>query len=368
MNNHILTPFLNRAGDSFDPSGWFHLVPLGQFRISRDEKEGQKTIKKFYTQVVDEIAADRIVAAFANRLAANPDFKLLIDFEHFSHDEGKSTEAACWITHMEKRADGVWAKGEWSDVGEAAIRNRRYRYLSPVWFQRQTEKISETHFRPVEVNDAGLTNKPNLGAALTPFWNRAGDEPFNGREAADTQPEQKNKMKEQLIALLGLPAEADEAAVLAAVQALKDTSEKAAGEAAPLKNRLSALETAHKALLGDAVAKELDANKDVIPEGQQGAWKNRLESDFTGTASLLRGLKRPESAKTPVHKAGAAAAAASKKTAGGEDDEHPFLNRVQEIMTADKCTEAQAIDKAAATSPALYRDYAEAAVAGRPRE
>lgn len=355
MNDSILTPFLNRAGGDFDPAGWFHLVPIGEFPVTRKEKNGAK---KTYIQVVDETSADRIVAAFANRRAANPDFKILIDFEHFSHDTGKSTEAACWITDLEKRANGVWAKGEWSDVGETAIRNRRYRYLSPVWFPRQTEKLDASRFRPVEVNDAGLTNKPNLGDALTPFWNRA-DESFNGREAKSQKPETKNNMKEQLIALLGLPAEADDAAVLAAVTALKDASEKAAADAAPLKNRLAALETAHRALLGDAVTKELEANRDVIPEGQQDAWKNRLESDFTGTATLLRGLKRPEAAKAAVHDAGKGAAGAARKTvAAPNENDDPFLNRVREVMSADKLTEIQAIDRVAASDPALYRDYA----------
>jgi len=355
----ILVPFLNRAGEEFKTDDWFHLVPLGHFYISRKEKDGQK---RHYLQVVDEIAADRIIAAFTNRRAANSDYKLLVDFEHFSHDIGKSTEAACWVTDMEKRADGVWAKGEWSDIGETAIRNRRYRYLSPVWLPNQTEKLGENRFRPVEVNDAGLTNKPNLGDALTPFWNRA-DEPFNGSNATNQQPQQNQNMTKTK-QLLGLSDTATDDDVFNAVTALKA----AAGQTDAFKNRATTLETEltglkaeHQKLLGESVAKELEANRDVIPEGQQEAWKNRLESDFAGTAALLRGIKRPETpGKKPVHKAGAAAAAAAKNNATDEDDTgSPFLNRVQELMRDEKLTELQAIDKVAHDAPALYRDYAE---------
>ncbi|EIP99460.1 Mu-like prophage I protein [Opitutaceae bacterium TAV1] len=348
----LLTPFLNRDAE-FKAADWFQLVPKGTFLIRRKEADGKV---KLYEQVVDDVAVGKIVQAFTNRRAADPNYKLLIGFEHYAHNPQGSTEAACWGEEMDARADGVWARGEWSDTGEAAIRNRRYRYLSPVWFPHQTESLGGNRFRPTEVNDAGLTNKPNLGAALQPFWNREITE-LNGREATTEQPDTKDTMKEKLIALLGLAADAGDDAILTAVTALKKDKETQAGEATAFKNRLTTLETAHKALLGDAVTRELAANKDVIPEGQVEAWKNRLESDFTGTSELLRGIKRPEvTTKTPVHQPGKGAAASAKKT-DGEGDQHPFLNRVDELMKADaKLTRADAFLKAADDNE-LYEGY-----------
>ena len=142
LETAILTPFLNRAGD-FDPSGWFQLVPKGSFPISRKEKDGVRS----YVQVVDDVACERIVAAFQNRQTATPSYQLLVGFEHFAHQENGSTEAACWVNSLEKRADGVWAKGDWTPDGTAAIKNRRYRFLSPVWFPRQTEVIADKELR-----------------------------------------------------------------------------------------------------------------------------------------------------------------------------------------------------------------------------
>jgi phage I-like protein len=347
---HLLTPLLNRE-NQLPADGWYHLIKTGDHPL--------RLASGSVCQRLDATACEAIAADFRNRRAADPSHRLLIDFEHFSHDTGKRSEAAGWITALENRADGVWFQAEWSDLGETAIKNRRYRSISPVWFPHQCEQVADGIYRPLRVNDAGLTNKPNL-QGLVPFWNRAAD---TDERAPEQQPEQQpenqdKKMKEQLIALLGLAADADDAAVLAAVKALKDSSDKSATEAAPLKNRFTVLETQYKTLLGDSVAKELEANKDVIPEGQVAAWKNRLEADFAGTAGLLRGIKRPEVRKTPVHEPGKGAAAAAKKTGADSDPgEVPFLNRVRELMDTEKLTELQAIDKAAAASPQLYKEY-----------
>jgi phage I-like protein len=300
METDILTPFLNRAGQ-FDPADWFQLVPKGSFPISRKEGEAVRT----YIQVVDDQAVSRIAAAFANRRAASPSYRMLVDFEHFSHDTTKSSAAACWVTDMEARADGVWAKGEWSDEGEAAIKNRRYRYLSPVWFPKQTQRIDATRFRPIEVNDAGLTNKPVLGAALQPFWNRA-DETFQGREAETTTAD-KNHMQ-KIIALLGLAATATEDEIVSKVQAFKNRIaelEPFQGRLTTLQDQHTALKNRHDSLLTASVEKTLVEFKGVITEESKDAWKNRLTSDFDGTVTLLKGIKAPAAgAKLPVHQDG----------------------------------------------------------------
>lgn len=350
METEILTPFLNRAGE-FNTADWFQLVPKGQFPIAR--KEGDKV--RTYVQVVDDRAVERIVGAFLNRRTTNPAYRVLIDFEHFSHNPGKSSAAACWITDMEARADGVWAKGEWSDEGAAAIKNRRYRYLSPVWFPRQIERIDSSRVRPVEVNDAGLTNKPNLGEALQPFWNR---EDFHGREATNENSNQGNPMKDRLILLCGLAATATDEQIVAAVEAFKNrasTTDSLQGQLTALTTEHGALKNRHTALLTTSVDRVLAENKDLIPDGQKDAWKNRLSADFEGTSALLAGLKRPE-VKKPVHADGKGAAA----VAAGADahEQHPFMNRVAELRAADtKLSEGDAILRAATEKPDLYDSY-----------
>jgi phage I-like protein len=322
MDPSLLTPFLNRAGE-FDPMAWFQLVPKGTFQITR--KEGDKI--RTYQQVVDDEACERIVGAFLNRQAKTPAYELLVGFEHFAHEQGKSSEAACWVTHLEKRADGVWAKGRWTDIGEAAIKNRRYRYLSPVWFPRQTEPLGGNRFRPVEVNDAGLTNMPNLGDALQPFWNRA-DENFQGREA--TTETTKNTAMIKVITLLGLEATATEDEVVSKVQAFMNRVkelEPVQGTLATLQSEHTALKNRHTSLLTASVDKTLVEFEGVITQESKEAWKNRLSEDFDGTVKLLKGIKPAKEGKKPLHQQ---TKSAEVKT-GEEDEVHPFLNRRQTL-------------------------------------
>jgi phage I-like protein len=364
ISTDLLAPFLNRAGN-FDPKDWFHLVPIGTFPIAR--KEGDKV--KIYQQVVDGVACDRIVGAFANRRTVNPAYQMLVGFEHFAHQENGSSAAAAWVNEVEKRADGVWARGEWTPDGEAAIKNKKYRYLSPVWFPRQTEKIGENRVRPIEVNDAGLTNMPNMGDALKPFWNRADPwfATFHGREATS---ENKNPshMKDRLILICGLAATATDDQLVAAVEAYKNR----ASQFDTLNADHTALKNRHTALLTDSVTKTLDEFKGVITEESKDAWKNRLTDDFPGTVALLRGLKPAPAAggnRRPVHQPGKGAAAAANNGGATEevDAQDAFMNRVGEVMASRKLDKADAIAAVAAEEPALYVSYNEA-ITGRATE
>ncbi|MBC2592689.1 hypothetical protein H5P28_00285 [Ruficoccus amylovorans] len=359
--NSVTIPFLNRAGD-FDPDDWFHLVPCGEFPISRRENG----VRVRYQQVVDAAALDAIVADFNRKRSENPDYRLLIDFDHFSHSSDKPSDAACWVTDMESRPNGVWARGEWSDTGEAAIKNKRYRFISPVWFPHQTQALGGNRFRPVTVNDAGLTNTPNLGDALVPFWNRATDDLPAAADAAaniNTDTTMNESLQTQLIGLLALAADATEEQIVAAVKALQSSNATAAEQVAEaaevaaeneeFKNRLTALETQNKRLLAKRVDEELDRHADIIPEADKTAWKNRLEADFDGTSALLTGIKRPEGYQ-PMHQRGSASASAARH----QNADQPFMNRVSELKQADsQLTHNEAILRAAREHPEEYNEY-----------
>ena len=123
-------------------------------------------------------------ADWLDALAANSNFTgLLVDFDHFSDDLGKSSEAAGWITAWQNRQDGppgAWWQIRWSDTGEAAVRNGRFRFLSGVFPPEGWEfidrplknaKTIEMKIRPLVLSGAGLTNKPNL-KGMVPLSNR----------------------------------------------------------------------------------------------------------------------------------------------------------------------------------------------------
>jgi len=155
---------------------WYHLIPTGEF----SHPSG-------ISQVIDKAACDGIVNHFREDAKA-PNFPgLLIDFDHFSHDSGKPSEAAGWITELRNTDHtGVWGRIRWSDVGESAVKGGRYRLVSPVWRREDCEAVSPTgdtktknrttdkpdRLRPLRLHRVALTNDPNL-RGMVPLSNRA---------------------------------------------------------------------------------------------------------------------------------------------------------------------------------------------------
>jgi len=121
--------------------------------------------------VVDKTGCDAMANAFRDE-AGKPNFAgLLIDFDHFSLDDKLKSEAAGWISELENRDTGLWAKIRWSDVGEECVKGGRYRFLSPVWSQRDCEDLGNGRLRPVKLLNAAVTNDPNL-KGMVPLSNR----------------------------------------------------------------------------------------------------------------------------------------------------------------------------------------------------
>jgi len=162
--------------------GWYQLAPIGEFAHA-----GAGVV-----QVVDTEACVAMVARFKAD-AATPNFAgLLVDFDHFSLDGERRTEAAGWIVDLEYRGRttdqptphpskewssaetdpaversahcgaGLWANIRWSDVGEQAVKGGRYRFLSPVWARSDCVDLGNGRVRPVRLLNAAVTNDPNL--------------------------------------------------------------------------------------------------------------------------------------------------------------------------------------------------------------
>ena len=95
------------AGD-----GWVQVSPCGEF----------PHVGAGVTQVIDREACDRIAADFNARKSDAIFPGVLVDFDHFSLDTEKSSEAAGWISDLESRDTGLWARVRWSDAGLSAVR------------------------------------------------------------------------------------------------------------------------------------------------------------------------------------------------------------------------------------------------------
>jgi phage I-like protein len=145
----LLRPIANCAADGdfqLPADGFVQIVPLGEF-----EHE-----KSCLTQVIDRVAIDTMVNQFRK------DNEVLIDFDHESLNSDKRTTASGWLKNLQARADGLWAQIRWSKSGSDAVTGGDYRFLSPVFRANECESLGNNRIRPLRLDSAGLTNRPNL--------------------------------------------------------------------------------------------------------------------------------------------------------------------------------------------------------------
>jgi phage I-like protein len=152
----------------------------------------------------DVESASLVLNAFTSR--AND---MVVDYEHQTL-EGCEAPAAGWIKSVSglvnKGAEGIWAVGvEWTDRAKQYIANREYRYLSPVFVVRKSDK------RVTELLNVALTNQPNIDG-MVPLINKA------EHHLADNEKEEGTMKK--VLALLGLTEAATEADAIIALNKL----------------------------------------------------------------------------------------------------------------------------------------------------
>ena len=155
---------MNRDGFQVPADGFYQIAPLGDFAHAQAG----------LVQVVDREACEAMVNRFQEEAKSDHFAGLLVDFDHFSLDGEKRSEAAGWITALENRDGGLFAKIRWSDVGEEAVKGGRYRFLSPVWARSDCTDLGPStgsgqgmrRVRPMRLLNAAVTNDPNLKGML----------------------------------------------------------------------------------------------------------------------------------------------------------------------------------------------------------
>lgn len=142
-----------------------------------------------------------------------------MDYDHqleFVQQNGQPALASGWITGLEAREDGLWAKVEWTQKAAAHVSAREYRYLSPVFYHDTDGSV--THIESV-----ALTNQPNFSLKAL----AAKQEP-----TSHTAPIHKEKtMPKALATMLGLHEEASESAIESAVRQLQEEHKALAAKA-----------------------------------------------------------------------------------------------------------------------------------------
>lgn len=127
-----------------------------------------------------------------------------IDFDHqlqlaTSEKVGGTAPAAGWIVELQIRNGSIWGRVEWTDLGVEAIQKKRYRGISPVFLFDKESK------RALGLVSAALTNNPNLDLVA-----------LNAQQPRQQETSTMKKIAE----LLGLKADATEAEIATALNAL----------------------------------------------------------------------------------------------------------------------------------------------------
>ncbi len=100
--------------------------------------------------LVDDESADRIIRQFKNRK-----LDLVIDYEHQTLKDVQAP-AGGWITDIYKGEDAMIAKVKWTDKAAEYLKNKEYRYLSPVVMVGKKDRKAK------EIHSAALTNTPAI--------------------------------------------------------------------------------------------------------------------------------------------------------------------------------------------------------------
>jgi len=162
---------------------WLHLLPAGEIRTY----DGRGPYR-----APDPLALIRRSLQGRGRLP--------LDENHatdLAAPKGGPSPARGWLTALEARDDGIWARVDWTREGRRLVADGEYLYISPVI-------AHDAKGRVVEILRASLTNRPNLQGLTA----------LHAEGAA-------MEFLEKIRAELGLPDDAGEADALAAVSKLK---------------------------------------------------------------------------------------------------------------------------------------------------
>lgn len=309
MKNNEQLPETVQPGETLPA---VQLCPFGNF-------PGEKTM-----QVCDRAAFEQLIADWR----ANGAKEILMDFEHQSEVEriDSNTTAAAWISNLAIDDErGLVGDVKFTDQGAEAVSNRRLRFLSCTWY---TDKAG----RPTKMTTVALTNKPNIPVA--PILNK---EPVPGVKNVEGKKGSEMDI-EKLKQALGLPAEATEEQVLAAIKEGQDAKARAAELQANAEK--AALEAEAEEF---AEANSKKCNKDVL--------KAQYIANKDVAKALVAGIPDAPAAQQKVLNKQTA------KTPDGQKDVELQRNKaVAEYRTAHKCDFNTAWSACRSQNPELFAD------------
>ncbi|MDR9503402.1 phage protease [Brevibacillus agri] len=193
---------------------------------------------------------------------------VVIDYEHQTLADVQAP-AGGWIKELYLEDDCIAAKVEWTPKAAEYLKNKEYRYLSPVVLVRKSDQ------KAVVLHSVALTNTPAIDG-MFPIINSIDINSFEGGE---------NDMEEflkKLAALLGLPETATEEEIMQVLQEALGKAKKEGSDNADVvanKTILSLLGVAENAKTEDVAAAIMALKNPTgfVPASEFAALKARLD-------------------------------------------------------------------------------------------
>lgn len=145
-----------------DAPGHIMVLPLGHVSSEKGDF------------IVDE-ESFRMIQGNMQRRAVD----IVVDYEHQTLTNSQAP-ASGWIKRLVLKNDGIYAAVEWTNRAKDYLRNKEYRYLSPVVLVRKSDrKVSQLH-------SIALTNTPAING-MVPIVNSLGIPSGGGMELTQEQ-------------------------------------------------------------------------------------------------------------------------------------------------------------------------------------
>ncbi|WP_122050364.1 phage protease [Asaia bogorensis] len=298
-----ITPALNAPPPGQVPE-WMHVLPAGRFT-------GRNGVGPF---VLDDAQAV-IQASLA-------DGKIAIDVNHATDLKGARGEhapAVGWISAMEARADGIWAKPQFNKAGRHMMSELEYRGVSPVIDSAPSGRVQR-------ILRVALTNTPNLTLTtlhssqtsetsmdpeeIRALLGLAPDATDDELRAALKAAGSRTTLHSTIAGVVGVPANTDQAALVAAL------TSKIGGDSAAVSALKAQLETIQKERSQDQASQMFDkaaAEGVVITQEMKESIVTLHSSDAKLAANIVASWPR-----THLNKGSVTMHSAQANASGGE--------------------------------------------------
>jgi phage I-like protein len=150
--------------------------------------------------------------------------QMVIDYEHQTQKaefNGLPAPAAGWAIKLEARSDGVYARIDWTAEAAGFIKNKQYRYISPVFsYDGNTGEVLMLHMAAL-TNSPGLTGLTELNPAMLSRLTHLHDQSNPTNQTNQPNQQIGLHVKKELLALLALAATSTDADVVNKVATLQ---------------------------------------------------------------------------------------------------------------------------------------------------